>query len=586
MRINPEFDYNDTKNNYKIPYNNSVTYDEFIKNNKHAPQHIYYKGIGEQLNHIYVSKKKNNEAKTDNNDDKNSNNNNDSHHEVSKKDNKSSEVNKTSFERLGNESPIMTLSTNNENENISSEHSVVVEQLQQTNNNDQSINKSSGESKIQNNENSLGSHQINSENINSTTADNKSDQCVSYHHEHNSQRDECGYYFVYNYDHQNKSNDYYEPDENGETFEEARLRVSKEQGFLNGYLPNKYQGYIESVENPMYFDRDIKQNDVETQRRLNKIVHDPLKESIENSLVRQYDDLYKEKEERDRQRLYNKVNRIRYDGIENWEDFVSLNAFTSKLKENYIPRKMTEKQKVNEDNIYFGVYPIQHKRPGEEPPFDKEKINKETPLRFLADYGIEFDKGVMKCREPPFEDCNCWINETSKQKTEQPLPYLYASRNIKFNELKSNTYISPNLQRLLEQDYRNTGKIGPKNQSIENNNKNTQSKSNINSVENSNISSPSTSSTKNKIQFYDNSYINKDDLNDLIINQKDNSSTTVSKKPLAPVKAPKRITCRDRSHNYVIYDYESAKAKVRNNNRIKNLAAKQKIYKSSIDILG
>ena len=570
MRINPEFDYNDTKNNYKVPFNNSTTYDEFIKNNKHAPQHMYYKEIGEQLNHVYVSKKKNNESKPDNNNEKNI----DNHYEAKKEETKTLEVNKATFEKLGNESPIMTLSKNNEK-------SVVVEQEQehQINNIDPPIIiKSSNETKIQNNGNNINNHQGN-ENKKPSSKNDKSNSYKSCHHQEcDSQTKESGYYFVYNYDNQNKPNNYYyEPNENGETFEEACIRISKEQGFLNGYLPNKYQAHIESVENPMYFDRDIEQKDVETQRRLNKIVHDPLKESIENSLARQYDDLYKEKEENDRQCLYNKVNRIRYDGIENWEDFISLNAFTSKLKGNFIPKKMTEKQKVNEDNIYFGVYPIQHKRLGEEPPFDKTKINKETPLRFLADYGIEFDKGVMKCREPPFNDCNCWINETSRPKTEQPLPYLYASRNIKFNELKNNTYISPNLKRLLEQDYRNTGKIGSKNKSSENGN-NTQLKS----KENSNISTPASSSSKNKIQFHDNSYINKDDLNDLIINQKDDTSN----KSLAPVKAPKRITCRDRSHNYVIYDYESAKAKVRNNNRIKNLAAKQKVYKSSIDILG
>jgi len=153
------------------------------------------------------------------------------------------------------------------------------------------------------------------------------------------------------------------------------------------------------------------------------------------------------------------MNCIRYD-TDNIDDFDSLTTFNSKLKENLVPSEKTENQKVNVDNIYFGVYPVQHKRPGDEPPFDKEKLDKETPLRFLADFGVEFDKGIMKCREPPFNDCNCWTKDTSKPKLEQPLPYLYASKNIKFNELKTNNYISPNLKRLLEQDYRNTGKVG------------------------------------------------------------------------------------------------------------------------------
>ena len=399
----------------------------------------------------------------------------------------------------------------------------------------------------------------------------------------------------------------------GETYEEARLRISKENGYLNGYLPDKYQSYNESEENPLYFDRDIEQKDLETQRRLNKIVHDPLEESIDNSLARQFDDLYTEKAAKERQRLCNRFNHIRFD-IENWEDFMALNTYTSKLDENYVPQKVTEKQRVDEDNIYFGVYPVQHKRRGDEPPFDKSKISQETPFRFLGDFGLEYDKGIMRGQEPPFNHCNCWKSKASKPKIEQPLPYLYASRIIKSNEMKDNFYISPNLKRLLDQDYRNTGKIGSGSSSgNQSQNQNTHHQespakpshppSKSNSIENSKCPSPSPSTpslstslsqpgnkssgkNKNKIQFHSNSFIEKDDLHDLIINSNTpDGSTKNYPKFLAPIKAPKRITCRDRSHNYVIYDYETIRAKTLRNNRIKNLASKQKIYNSSLNVL-
>jgi len=419
------------------------------------------------------------------------------------------------------------------------------------------------------------------------------------------QSPEFGYYFCSN--DLNKSKEMNKIHNNEEDYRKAILKLSEEQGFLNGYLPYKYQSHVESYENPLYYNHNVLKStyDIETERRLKKIENQALEESIDNSLAYQFDSIYKIKENEDRERLYNKMNNIHYD-LDNWEDFVALTTFNSKLKENLIPSKRTEKQNVNveNNNLFYGVLPNQQKRHGDQPPFDKTKIHKETPLQFLYDFGVELDKGVMRCRKPPFKDCHCWINETSKPKVEQPLPFLYASRNIKFNELKTNDYISPNLKRLLLQDYRNTGKIGS-NRCITNNiseskvntTNTTTIKDNNNGNSNNSILSSNNNldniqttkvSSENKIQFHNNSYINKDNLDDLIINQKNDpqdQDTTLTDKLLASVKAPKRITCCDRSHNYIIYDYESIKAKKRNNNRIKNLASKQKIFKSSLNVL-
>ncbi|ORX68087.1 hypothetical protein BCR32DRAFT_297510 [Anaeromyces robustus] len=697
LRINPEFNYNDTKNDYKVPYNNSSTYDEFIKNNKYAPQHMYYTEIGEQLNHIYVGKKddnKNNDNKTkevnnnnvDNNNDNNNktkeinnnnvDNNNDNNNktkEINNNDNnnnnvitsdnkKENEINVNHHENINTNinsninQEIINDKNNENNEKISIPSN---EKSSTTENNKNSViitsnsNKNDENNNLNNNEHKNES--LENQRINKIKESDKTNKLTeeSTQHQSNNTLDtshETNYYFCYN--DSNSQNNNNNTEINDEAFDldkyrENQLKISSEHGFLNGYLPNKYKPYIESIDNPLYFGRKIKTKNLEEQKRLNNIGNYALEESIDNSLVQQYNSLYEIQNKEKKEKYFNKFSSFKYSNIEDWENYISVNPFASKLNTNLIPKKSNndnnKNNKYNNDNknddnnIYFGVYPLQHKRLGEEPPFNKNKINEETPLRFLADFGIEYDKGIMKCREPPFNDCNCWINETSKPKIEQPLPFLYASKNIKFNELKTNTYISPNLKRLLDQDYRNTGKIGhsssltlssslqPSNSNINNisnesnsNDKNIISNSTsnlISSSDNINTSTTTTTTTttttnnnnnnnnnsnsnsnkvssNNKIQFHDNSFLNKDDLNDLIITQSNNnndnnsssSSSSTSKKILAPVKAPKRITCCNRSHNYVIYDYESIKAKNQRNNRIKKLAEKQKIYKSSINV--
>ncbi|ORY45836.1 hypothetical protein LY90DRAFT_671496 [Neocallimastix californiae] len=523
MRINPEYDYNDTENNYKVPYNNNSTYDDFIKENKDAPQNMYYKDLYEQYKHIYndnknTLKSENNE-KSENNDDKNKNTDN-----KENDDNNNNDYTSRNLEKFSMASLLCHNNILNENGNLLK---AMKQDKNQTSNNS-------------------NSDDDNSNHYHSTKKDNFKYKSSDY-----------DYFFCgKDLDLKENINDSYE----SEDFRKEQLKISAEQGFLNGYLPNKYQNDVESYDNPMLHNPNVKSSmDIEADRRLIKMKNLGFIESIDNILAYQFNSIYETKEKEKRERFCNKMNCIRYD-TNNIDDFVSLTSFNSKLNENLVPSKETEKQKYHIENTYYGLYPDSQKRHGNAPPFDKEKLKQETPIRFMNNFGVEYDKGVMRCREPPFDDCNCWINDSSKPKFEQPLPYLYASRNIIFNELKVNDYISPNLKRLLEQDYRNTGKIAP--------------------------SESSKVSPKNRIQFHNNSYINKDDLDELIINHEKDSSKEVITSSTKKTLAPKRITCRDRTHNYVIYDYESIKAKNRNNNRIKNLVSKQKVFNSSLNVLG
>jgi len=632
MRINPEYDYNDTENNYKVPYNNNSTYDDFIKENKDAPQNMYYKDLYEQYKHIYndnknTLKSENNE-KSENNDDKNKNTDNKENDDNNNNDYTSRNLEKFSMASLLCHNSNCNIGPNKKKNIISHHHKDNIKDILNENGN---LLKAMKQDKNQTSNNS-NSDDDNSNHYHSTKKDNFKYKSSDY-----------DYFFCgKDLDLKENINDSYE----SEDFRKEQLKISAEQGFLNGYLPNKYQNDVESYDNPMLHNPNVKSSmDIEADRRLIKMKNLGFIESIDNILAYQFNSIYETKEKEKRERFCNKMNCIRYD-TNNIDDFVSLTSFNSKLNENLVPSKETEKQKYHIENTYYGLYPDSQKRHGNAPPFDKEKLKQETPIRFMNNFGVEYDKGVMRCREPPFDDCNCWINDSSKPKFEQPLPYLYASRNIIFNELKVNDYISPNLKRLLEQDYRNTGKIGSNNENSNSSLENTTDSSssnniNINTISsnderdnidtttnnnNNNITTETTTTTtttsssssssndnnsnnkspqsnnnlltspapsesskvspKNRIQFHNNSYINKDDLDELIINHEKDSSKEVITSSTKKTLAPKRITCRDRTHNYVIYDYESIKAKNRNNNRIKNLVSKQKVFNSSLNVLG